>query len=137
MLCGDASRLCLDHFAKHLSSVLGRTELCHEVRNPGPKNPKSSATKTTTWHCSRICHPQNLGAMGLQGKICWLAQKPSKICEKLWLPIASIDGKGCGQINTNLEDRSLLKFTHFGAFNSPRWGVNTGRFGKLVFLTQF
>ena len=52
VLCGDASRPFLDHFHKHLSSVLGRTELCHEVRNPGPQNPKSSATKTTTWHCS-------------------------------------------------------------------------------------
>ena len=38
-----------DHCSKHLSSVLGRTELCHEVRNPRPKNPKSSATKTTIW----------------------------------------------------------------------------------------
>ena len=27
----------LDHFYKHLSSVLGWTELCHEVRNPGPQ----------------------------------------------------------------------------------------------------
>ena len=51
VLCGDASRLFLDHFSKHLSSVLGRTELCHEVRNPGPQNPKSSTIKTTTWHC--------------------------------------------------------------------------------------
>ena len=41
-----------DHFPKHLSSVLGRTELCHEVRNPAPQKLKSSATKTTTWHCS-------------------------------------------------------------------------------------
>ena len=31
-----SSRLFLDDFCKHLSSVLGRTELCHEVRNPGP-----------------------------------------------------------------------------------------------------
>ena len=55
---GDASRLFLDHFSKHLSSVLGRTELCHEVRNPGPQNPKSSTIKTTTWHCSvfATCH---------------------------------------------------------------------------------
>ena len=37
VLCGDASRLFLDHFSKHLSSVLGRTELCHKVRNPGPQ----------------------------------------------------------------------------------------------------
>ena len=35
VLCGDASRLFLDHLSKHLSSVLGWTELCHEVRNPG------------------------------------------------------------------------------------------------------
>ena len=40
LLCGDASRLFLDHFAKHLSSGLGRTELCHEVRNPGPQKPQ-------------------------------------------------------------------------------------------------
>ena len=44
----------LDDFSKHLSSVLGRTELCHEVRNPGPPKPKSSATKTTIWHCSNM-----------------------------------------------------------------------------------
>ena len=37
MLCRDASRLFLYHPSKHLSSVLGRTELCHEVRNPGPQ----------------------------------------------------------------------------------------------------
>ena len=30
----------LDHFSKHLSSVLGRTELCHEVRNPRPQKPE-------------------------------------------------------------------------------------------------
>ena len=40
VLCGDASRPFLGHFYKHLSSVLGRTELCHEVRNPGPKKPQ-------------------------------------------------------------------------------------------------
>ena len=40
VLCEDASRLFLDHFPKHLSSVLGRTELCHEVRNPGPQKPQ-------------------------------------------------------------------------------------------------
>ena len=37
VLCGDASCLFLDHFCKRLSSVLGWTELCHEVRNPGPQ----------------------------------------------------------------------------------------------------
>ena len=53
--CGHLcpSRLFLLHFSKHLSSVSGRTELCHEVRNPGPKKkPKSSAKKATIWHCS-------------------------------------------------------------------------------------
>ena len=39
-LCGDASRLSLDHFSKYLSSVLGRTEICNEVRNPGPQKPQ-------------------------------------------------------------------------------------------------
>ena len=29
---GDASRLFLDRFSKHLSSVLGRTEICHGLR---------------------------------------------------------------------------------------------------------
>ena len=52
VFCGDASRLFLDHSSKHLSSVLGRTELCHKVRNPGPQNPKSSTIRTTTWYCS-------------------------------------------------------------------------------------
>ena len=37
---GDASRLFLDHFCKHLPSVLGRTELCHEVRIPRPQKPQ-------------------------------------------------------------------------------------------------
>ena len=40
VLCGDASRLFPDRFSKHLSSVLGRTELCREVRNPGPQRPQ-------------------------------------------------------------------------------------------------
>ena len=40
VLCGDASRLFLAHFSKHLSSVSGRTELCHEVRIPGPQKPQ-------------------------------------------------------------------------------------------------
>ena len=40
VLCGDASRLFLDHFSEHLSSALGLTELCHEVRNPGPQKPE-------------------------------------------------------------------------------------------------
>ena len=40
LLCGDASRLFLDQVSKQLSSVLGRTELCHEVRNPGPQKPQ-------------------------------------------------------------------------------------------------
>ena len=63
VLYGDASRLFLDHFTKHLvlSSVLGQTELCHEVRNCGPQNPKSSATKTTAWHCSSEKVTQKLG----------------------------------------------------------------------------
>ena len=39
-LCGDASRLFLDHFSKHPSSVLGWTELCHEVWRPGSQNPQ-------------------------------------------------------------------------------------------------
>ena len=32
--------LFLDRLSKHLSSVLGRTELCHKVRNPGPEKPQ-------------------------------------------------------------------------------------------------
>ena len=54
VFCGDASRLFLDHFSKQLSSVLGQTELCHEVQNPGPQNPKSSTIKTTTLHYSAV-----------------------------------------------------------------------------------
>ena len=40
VLCGDASRLFLGHLSKHLRSVSGRTEVCHEVRNPGPQKPQ-------------------------------------------------------------------------------------------------
>ena len=65
VFCGDASRLFLDHFSKHLSSVLGRTELCHEVRNPGPQNPKSSTIKTTTWHCSEVT--EGMGCSATRG----------------------------------------------------------------------
>ena len=43
-LCGDASGLFLDHLSKHLSSVLERTELCHEVRNSGPQKPQIQRT---------------------------------------------------------------------------------------------
>ena len=46
VLCGDASRLFLDHFSKHLSSILGWTELW----NPGPQKPKSSQRKPL-WRC--------------------------------------------------------------------------------------
>ena len=45
---GTRHTLFLSLFSKHPSSVLVRTALCHEVRNPGPKKkPKSSAAKTT------------------------------------------------------------------------------------------
>ena len=41
VLCGDAPRLfSLCHFSVRLSSVLGRTELCHEVWTPGPQKPQ-------------------------------------------------------------------------------------------------
>ena len=40
LFCGDATRLFLDHFSKHLSTVLGWTELSHEVRNPAPQKPQ-------------------------------------------------------------------------------------------------
>ena len=40
VLCGDAPRLFFYHFSVHLSSVLGRTELCHEVWTPGPPKPQ-------------------------------------------------------------------------------------------------
>ena len=40
VLCGNASCSFLCHFSKHLSSVLGRTDLCHDVRNHGPPRPQ-------------------------------------------------------------------------------------------------
>ena len=40
MLCGDAPRFFFYHFSVHLSIVLGRTELCHEVWTPGPQKPQ-------------------------------------------------------------------------------------------------
>ena len=114
----------LCHFSVHLSSVLGRTELCHEVWTPGPQKPKSSAMKTTTWHCSVIavfytplCNPLSfstatrwhskkkchgcLGCLGLGGQI--LVHRIAALCVvrcvgHLALPVA-----------TSLEDRNLLK----------------------------
>ena len=72
VLCGDASRLFLYHFSKHPSSVSGRTELCHEVRNP--KSRKSQiirneklSSKTTTWHSrapKTSSHPQRKPPLG-------------------------------------------------------------------------
>ena len=44
VLCGDAPRLFF-HFRVHLSSVLGRTELCHEVWTPGPQKPQIISNK--------------------------------------------------------------------------------------------
>ena len=52
VLCGDVSRPSLDRLCKHLSSVLGRTELCHEVWNP-----ESRASKTPN-------HPQRKPPFG-------------------------------------------------------------------------
>ena len=40
VLCGDAPRLFFYHFIVYLSSVLERTELCHEVWTHGPQNPQ-------------------------------------------------------------------------------------------------
>ena len=54
VLCGNASCLFVDHFSWHLSSVLGRQSSVMRSGIPGPKNPKSSATKTTIWHCSTL-----------------------------------------------------------------------------------
>ena len=51
MLCGDASRLFLDRFSKHLSSVLGWTALS---RGPESQARKTFATRTTIWYCSNV-----------------------------------------------------------------------------------
>ena len=45
VLCGDASRLSLDHFCKHLSSVLGGQSSVTRCGFPGPKNPKAKKWK--------------------------------------------------------------------------------------------
>ena len=44
--------LSLYHFSKPLSSVLGRTELCDEVRNPGPKKPQILGKRKHAPTCS-------------------------------------------------------------------------------------
>ena len=49
VLCGDASRLCLDHFSKRLSCVLGRTDLCHKVWNPRPQKPQIIRNENHPW----------------------------------------------------------------------------------------
>ena len=112
VLCGDASRLFLRHFSKHLGSVSWRTELCHGI--PGPKNPKSSATKTTTWHCSMLVFSKQK------------RQKTGTDCEKLRQqhttdlgsvrflvrkgPLVETTILGCGDHTRNMFGTSLLKF---------------------------
>ena len=52
---------------KHLSSVLGQTELCHEVQNPGPQKPQIIRKESHTtiwamiWHCSNISPRRSAG----------------------------------------------------------------------------
>ena len=55
VLCGDAPRLFFDHFSVHLSSVLGRTELCHEVWNPGPQKPQIISNENHHLALLEIC----------------------------------------------------------------------------------
>ena len=45
----------LYHFSVHLSSVLGRTELCHEVWTPGPQKPQIISNENH----GRKTHKQN------------------------------------------------------------------------------
>ena len=55
VLCGDASRL-FSMTSKRLSGVMGRTELCHKARNPGPQKPQTNCKKKqpfgTVWFLS-------------------------------------------------------------------------------------
>ena len=60
VLCGDASRLFLDHFSKHLSSVLGWTELCREVWNPGPQKAQIICNENHYLALLEICQKMSL-----------------------------------------------------------------------------
>ena len=66
VLCGDASRLFLDRFSQQLWG--GQSSVTRSGK-PGPKNPKSSATKTTIWHCSILLDPsQRKGGCGFMNE---------------------------------------------------------------------
>ena len=79
VLCGDASRLFLDHFPKHLSSVLGRTELCHEVRNPAPQKPQIISNENHHLALFDPSEPRNLETPKMRCKVpqipCWTPGK--------------------------------------------------------------
>ena len=49
VLCGGRATPFLYHFSAHLSSVLGRTELCHEVWTPGPQKPQIISNENHHW----------------------------------------------------------------------------------------
>ena len=65
-------------FSKHLTIVLGLTELCHEVRNPGPRKPKSSATKTTI--STRECKKKS-ECEGVESQKCWKNRQLKRVWE--------------------------------------------------------
>ena len=67
-----------DHFPKHLSIVLGRTELCHEVRNPAPQKPQ--IIRNENHHLALLdsyLHPFREEAKGQFRKRVFLANVPS------------------------------------------------------------
>ena len=74
VLCGDASRLFLDHFSKHSSSVLGGQSSVARSGIPGSKKPKSSARKTTIcqnclqWGRSNLVDPAEWPKIRLQNR---------------------------------------------------------------------
>ena len=74
VLCGDAPRPFFYHLSVHLSSVLGRTELCHEVWAPGPQKPQNISNENH--HLALIerqrvlCTPEIQGFEEAQQKRC-------------------------------------------------------------------
>ena len=74
----------LDDFSKHLSSVLGRTELCHEVQNPAPQKPQIIRNPLNHHLALSLCHlpvtthdPWNGGPLRNARSTVWLWKQGS------------------------------------------------------------
>ena len=107
-LCGDASCVFLDQFSKHLSSVLGPTELCHDVRNPGPQKNQNDPQQKPPFGIVRDWLGEG-GSPGrvARGQMCMCcARNPRNKNMFVWVP-AFLSGYLAGRIGDR-GDRGIV-----------------------------